>query len=97
VTLAEVKQYLRQIHDDDDDLLQSLIDGAEREALAFLGSDTLEVDETDIDAPSVPADVISAIKMLVRADYEATDPEVANAWRKCAEIKMYPYRSGLGV
>ena len=97
VTLAEVKQYLRVIHDDDDALLQDLIDSAEREARAFLAHDSLEVDETDIDAPEVPPDVLTAIKLLVRADYEAADAAQVLAWRTCAELKMWPYRQDIGV
>lgn len=97
VTVAEVKQYLHIVHDDDDAELQDLIDSAEREARSFLGHDSLEVDETDVDAPTVPADVKMAVKLLVRADYDATDPDQALAWRKCAEVKMYPYRQNIGV
>lgn len=97
VSVAEVKEFLRIVHDDDDAMLQALIDSAEREARSFLGHDSLEVDETDVDAPTVPADVKTAIKLLVRADYDATDAEQAQAWRKCAEVKMYPYRQNIGV
>jgi hypothetical protein len=97
VTLAEAKQYLRVIHDDDDTLIQDLIDGAEREARAFLAHDSLEVDGVDSSEPQVPHDVLTAIKLLVRADYEAADAAQALAWRQCAELKMWPYRQDIGV
>jgi len=97
VTLVEVKQYLRVIHDDDDTLIQDLIDAAERQALSYLAHDSFEVDLSDVDVPTVPPDVLMAIRLMVRADYEAADPTIAEQWRDVAHGKLYPYRQGFGV
>lgn len=53
------------------------------------------------DVPSsgdaVAADVVVAVCLLVKADYEATTPDEVAGYRLAAETKLQPYRSQLGV
>lgn len=42
----------------------------------------------------LPPDVQQAMKLLIRAMYEGGDEE---ACRKAAEIKLMPYRKGMGI
>lgn len=100
VMLSTVKDYLRVIHDADDALLQRLIDGAEAQAMRFLGTDRLDLLSPSSSTSSesgVPADVVTAVCLMVRADYEAMEPAHAAAWRDVAYEKLYSYREGLGV
>jgi hypothetical protein len=101
LTLQQVKEYLRITHDADDALLTALTEGAEAQAMRFLGTDTLEVQATLGSSSStdhaVPADVVTAVLLMVRADYEADKPEHAAAWRDVAYERLYAYREGLGV
>lgn len=66
VTVAEVKDFLRVIHSDDDGLLAILIDSAEDEALRFCDRaefPTLPVDyppEYDSSSSEIPEDVPSS-------------------------------------
>lgn len=100
VSLTELKRYLRVVHFDDDELLSSLLASAEAQAMRFLGTDKLEVLPAGVESTSdayVPADVALAVCLLVRADYEAADPQHAADWRDVAYEKLYSYRQGLGV
>lgn len=87
LTLAEVKQDLRVIHDSDDNLLSDLLSAAESEVMAFMNLDYV---------PDTP-DVGSAIKLLVRGMYDEADPTKLEYYRRAAESKMFPYRAGIGV
>jgi hypothetical protein len=99
VTLNEVKQALRQTHDEDDELLQRLIDSATQECLRYLGrsqlptlpfeyplmsSDGSLIDE---EIPSsedpVSPDVINGIILIVQADYDG-DPLNRGKYREAA-------------
>lgn len=93
VTVAEAKQYLRIVHDDDDALVQSLIDAAEQWVMRTMRTTTLEVLETETDAPSVPEDVVTAIKLHIRAHYEEQDPDKVQKWCGVAEQILYPYKA----
>jgi predicted N-formylglutamate amidohydrolase len=100
LTLRQVKEYLRVTHDADDALLESLLAGAEEQAMRFLGTDTLEVRSPGSSSSTehaVPPDVVTAVLLMVRADYEADKPEHAAAWRDVAYERLYSYRQGLGV
>jgi hypothetical protein len=101
LTLQAVKEYLRVTHDADDALLTALLAGAEEQAMRFLGTDTLEVRSSLGSSSSteyaVPPDVVTAVLLMVRADYEADRPEHAAAWRDVAYERLYAYREGLGV
>jgi hypothetical protein len=107
IALATVKAYLRVTHSNDDALLQALLDGAEDEALRFMNRDELpglpydlpedSSSEPDIDTESaVAGSVVTGVCLLVRADYDAVDPEGAALWRRAAETKLQPYRTEMG-
>ncbi len=110
VTVDQIKAYLRVTHNSDDTLLQTLIDGAEDEALQFLDRDSLPrrgeaaVDEEDSNQPEAASDsddlapvVRLGIYLIVQAGYEAKDAAEMNAVRRAAEVKWMPYRNRLGV
>ena len=106
VTLEQVKNTLRQTHDDDDDLLTRLIASAEQECLRFLGRTelpTLPVEYPEIssdgslideEVPSsgdpVAADVVNGIILMVQADYDG-DPLLRDKLRSAAEALWMPY------
>lgn len=107
INLQDVKQALRVIHSADDELLQQLLDSAEDEAMRFCNRTqlpTLPVDSpgasSSEDIPSsedpIAASVFTAVVCLVKADYGAA-PADAEHLRKAAEVKLMPYRIGLGV
>jgi hypothetical protein len=113
ITVGEVKQYLRVIGTADDALLHLLIDGAEQEACRFLNRENLPTLPLEYPAESssegpyseeipssedpVAPDVVIAVCLLVKADYEATTPAEVEGYRKAAETKLQPYRRALGV
>jgi hypothetical protein len=106
VTLTQVKQALRQTHNDDDDLLERLIESAEQECLRFLGrtelptlpveypemsSDgSLEDEEVPSSGDPVAADVVNGIILMVQADYDG-DPLMRDKLRSAAESLWMPY------
>jgi hypothetical protein len=113
ITVATLKQYLRVIGTADDALLATLLDGAEAEACRFLNRENLPTlpleypAESSSDGPyseeipssedPVAPDVVIAVCLLVKADYEATTPAEVEGYRKAAETKLQPYRRALGV
>ncbi|WP_399696598.1 head-tail connector protein [Xenophilus sp.] len=113
IQLAAVKALLRHTHDSDDVMLQSLIDAAESELCRFLNRRQLPTLPQDypplFDAngdplPEVVAtpanvapEVLPCVAMLVKAQADDVTPADAAALRRAAEVKMYPYRVGLGV
>ena len=109
IDLDLVKARLRTIGDYDDEMLQAALDAAEDEAIRYLNRDelpTLPQDYPDSDAYSedVPDDqdpvapsVVEAVILLVKASYDAMTPEEIAGYRQAAEVKLHPYRVGLGV
>jgi len=108
VDLASVKRFLRVDHTADDALLQELLDSAESQALSFLNADSFdhvtsifatyfESSSGSSSEPSPPPDVLTAIKHLVRADYEAASASEAADIRTLAERMLFPYRMELGA
>lgn len=106
LTLDSLKDYLRIIHDADDAMLQDLLDGAESEVLAFLNAESFEIVKNNFSVIyqssssselELPPDIYSCIKILVRSDYEESDPSKAKAWREHVERRLFPYRLELGV
>lgn len=110
VLLADVKAALRVTHASDDDLLQQLLDGAESEALAFMGRDSLprigeecpdECDTSRVDNPvsdgdTLPAAVRLAIFIMVQVEYDA-QPADREALTRAWQQKLWPLRCGLGA
>jgi len=112
IDLAVAKSYLDVIHDDDDEKLQMLLDGAEDEALQFMDRKTFggicpchEVlpespSSSDISSESEPVAMPPAVQVgvlvLLEAAYQAP-PDYAEKLRKITELKLFPYRCQLGV
>ena len=109
ITLDETKEFLRVIHDDDDALIQSLIEGAEDEAKRFLNRSQLPTlpfeypasSDASEEVPSsndpVAPSVKVAIWFLVQRSYEMPDPDKQMKLRVAAETLLMPYRDDLGV
>jgi hypothetical protein len=106
IALATVKAYLRVTHTSDDTLLQTLLDGAEDEALRYMNRSELpglpydlpedSSSEPDIDTETLIApSVVIGVALLVAAEYEAAPDERA-VMRSAAECKLQPYRTELG-
>lgn len=101
IPLADAKRYLDVIHSADDDKLQDLLDGAEREALNFMDrTDFGELCPCDSNYESeserVLPDVKTGVLILLQAVYQAS-PDDAARLRHVAEVKLMPYRCQLGV
>ena len=108
VDVASIKRFLRVDHSHDDTLLQELLDSAESQALAFLNADSLafvanqfgvqfESSEASTSEPAIPPDILTAIKQLVRADYEGENAQEVASLRHLAESLLFPYRQELGA
>lgn len=113
ITVVTLKSYLRVMHAFDDALLGTLLDGAEAEACRFLNrtmlptlpleypaessSDGPYSEETPSSEDPVAPDVVIAVCLLVKADYEATTPAEVAGYRLAAETKLQPYRAAMGV
>lgn len=113
ITVAEVKTWLPVIHDQDDDLLQTLIDAAEDEVLRFCDRTrlpTLPVDyppeydssseEISEDEPSSGDPVAPSVRMAVYYLVKANyrgDPAEREKLRRAAETLCFPYRARLGA
>ena len=106
IALATVKSYLRVTHTSDDTLLQTLLDGAEAEAMRYMNRTELpgapydlpEDSSTEPDITTESAvfpDVVTGVCLLVMADYEAA-PDERETLRKAAETKLTPYRTEMG-
>lgn len=107
INVQDVKRALRVIHSADDVLLQQLLDAAEDEAVRFCNRtqlptlprdnpETPSSEEIPSSEDPVAPSVFTAVVCLVKADYEGS-PAEAEQLRKAAEVKLMPYRIGLGV
>lgn len=109
VSVAEIKEILDVRHDSDDAKLQRLIENAEDECRQFLNRSQLPQEDPETNSPfeserepssdssTLAPSVRQAIYLLVEAAYDRLDPSEIRAFREAAEIKLYPYRIGLGV
>ena len=95
--LDDVKASLRVTHDEDDAEITRLIGSAAREVLRVLDSADYPVPApADASADvTVPEEVVQAIVILVKADYDA-DPKDRTAYRKAAIDMVTTYRN-LGI
>lgn len=100
ITLDEAKDYLDVIHDGDDDKIQMLLDAAHDEALQFMNrkgfGEVCECSSSSSSSAVMPASVRLGVLILLQAAYQAT-PDDAGQLRHVAEVKLMPYRCGLGV
>jgi uncharacterized phage protein (predicted DNA packaging) len=109
VSLESLKRYLRVDHSHDDVLLQELLDAAESQALSFLNADSFErvrevfatyfesSSEASTSEPVLPPDIPAAIRLFVRAEYDAEDASAMANLKDLAEAKLFPYRMELGA
>lgn len=110
VRVAQVRAYLRITHRLDDVLLQTLIESAEEEALAYMDRERLPrrgefaVDECDSNTPPIVSDsddlsplVRTGIYKIVQGLYEGKDAAEMEAVRASARIDWFPFRNKLGV
>ena len=103
IPLDTAKSFLDVIHDWDDAKLQLLLDGAEDEACQFMGRQSRdglcnceESSEAVSSEPGLPPSVVIGVLLLLQASYQAAPDEIATL-RKAAEVKLMPYRCGMGV
>ena len=87
VALADLKEFLRVSHDEDDALLTALIASAEDELARYL-----EVSELPF-----AASVDLAVKFLCRASYDAETADESARWREVARTTAHSYRRGIGA
>lgn len=106
IDLNVAKERLRTFGTHNDLDLQQALDGAEQEACRFMNRaqlPTLPLDhpgsseEVPSDADPVAVDVVEGVLLLVKASFEATTPDEVKGYRQAAEVKLHPYRVGLGV
>jgi hypothetical protein len=96
IKLADAKTYLDVIHGADDVKLQMLLDASENEAFEFVNRSGF-YDENDNDLEvDPPASFVLGVMLLLQGAYQST-PDDADKLRKAAEIKLMPFRCGLGV
>ena len=95
--LDDVKKSLRVTHSDDDDEIARLVGSAVREVLRVLDSADYPVPAPGDAAAdvTVPEEVVQAVVILVKADYDA-DPKDRAAYRKAAIDIVTTYRN-LGI
>ena len=95
--LDDVKKSLRVTHSDDDDEITRLVGSAVREVLRALDSADYPVPAPGDAAAdvTVPEEVVQAVVILVKADYDA-DPKDRAAYRKAAIDMVTTYRT-LGI
>jgi SPP1 family predicted phage head-tail adaptor len=113
VTVQEIKEFCRIIHDADDDLLQRLIDQAEDEALRYLNrtlAPTMPVDypeevsseETPSSEDPAAQSFHRAVTILVQAAYETPNPDDQMKMRKAAsalgpDVEAQRYRHRVDI
>ncbi len=98
IELATAKAYLDVIHSADDAKLKILLDGAEDEAAQYLNRELQELvaSEQSSEGEPLPGSVMLGVMLLLQAAYQAS-PDDAEKLRRAAEVKLHPYRIGLGV
>lgn len=94
IPIESAKDFLSVFHGGDDAMLHVLIDAAEDEAAQFIGRRLDEL--TSSSEPCLPSSVVMGVLLILQANYRAK-PEEAEVLRKAAEVKLMPYRIGLGV
>ena len=95
IPLSEVKAFLKVIHHFDDAEILGLLNGAEDEALQFMGRAAF-AEFTTSSFEGIPDSVRTAIYLLLQASYQAK-PEEISTYRHAAEVKLMPYRIGMGI
>lgn len=93
ISLADAKEYLDVIHDGDDNKLQKLLNSAIDEAEKYINQSALAITPEGSD---LPASFELGVMLLLQAAYQAS-PDDAEKLRKAAEVKLHPFRIGLGV
>lgn len=94
-TMAEAKDYLRQIGDDLDAAIAVAAAAAQAEVDAFIGGDP-SAERWPL-PEDVPGDVKAAALMLARIHFEEGDAVQAELWRGAAQKLLFRYRVDSGV
>ena len=106
ISLDTAKDFLDVIHSADDEKLQMLLDGVEDEAVQFMNRGLLQphpaailvdgvlVVAEPLDEP--PPSMVLGVMLLLQAAYQSS-PDDAEKLRRAAEIKLHPFRIGLGA
>jgi len=84
-------------HNFDDVMLQQILDSAEEEARLFLNLDELTESSSETTFYQMAPAMMEGVFMLCMASYGAPTADEVAAFRKAAEVKLFPYRTGLGV
>lgn len=85
VGLSEVKQHLRVIHDEEDEILQTYIMAAEDYCKVFLGYDPQTLEE-------IPGAIKAGILIHVAIMYEGREGELEKNM-KAVQMLYWPHRS----
>ncbi len=112
VSLEVAKAFLDVIHSGDDAKLQMLLDAAENEAVEFMNRGLLDsvvkvvfdcgttslvaVTPLPESSETIPPSMALGVLLLLQAAYQAS-PDDAEKLRLAAEVKLQPFRIGLGV
>lgn len=91
-TLADFKQYLRELTTDLDATFQMALDSATTECNNFLGFDA----EDEFGSSGVPADITMACMVLAQVHADMGDPEANDHRRVAAQRLLTPYRVNTG-
>lgn len=94
ITLEQVKEDLKIIHDFDDNILDLYLRASVDEAERFIESSlpTQDIHGAPVLCPSVCA----ALFLLIRAKSEGGDADEVMKLRRAAETLLMPFRQGLG-
>lgn len=102
------RRRLRVIGTWTDEDLQQALDGAEQEACRYMNRDQLPTLPPDWPSCSssevvpssedpVAPDAVEGVLLLVKASFEGANPDEIAGYRAAAEVKLQPYRLGMGV
>lgn len=91
-TLAQFKDYVRELTTDLDDTFTLALESATSEVNAYLGMDA----ETDFGSDGAPPDVVMACMVLAQVHADMGDPEQNDHRRVAAHRLLTPYRVNTG-
>jgi formylmethanofuran dehydrogenase subunit E-like metal-binding protein len=91
--LVELKDYLRELTDDLDDVLVMALDSATAECNHFVGFDV----EAEYGSSTVPGDIVMACLLLAQVHFDAGDSETNEYRRTAAHRLLQPYRLNTGI
>lgn len=90
-TLAQFKDYARELTSDLDDVFQLALDSASAECRHYLGFDPEDTSSEDV------PDLVIACCLLAAVHADVGDPSVNEYRRRAALRLMDPYRTNTGI